>query len=269
MKGKGISDEDYSRAIKVWNVFDIKNLGEYHDLYLKADILLLCGVFEKFINACLEYYDTDPCHYFSSPGLAWDAMLNMTGVKLKLIDDIDMHLFIEKGIRGGISYIAKRSFKANNKYVKGYDENKASTFIMYGDVNNLYGWAMTQYLPYDDFEWMTEEEISEINFDLVSGYSNGGYILEVDLEYPSDLHNLHNDHPLAPEKLKVSDDMLSSYCLGIAKEYEIKVGEVNKLIPNLKNKEDYIVHCRNLQLYKSLGMKIVKINKVLKFKQSD
>ena len=269
LKGKGISDEDYSRAIKVWNVFDVKNLGEYHDLYLKTDILLLCGVFEKFINACLEYYDIDPCHYFSSPGLAWDAMLKMTGVKLKLIDDIDMHLFIEKGIRGGISYIAKRSFKANNKYVKGYDENKASTFIMYWDVNNLYGWAMTQYLPYDDFEWMTEEEISEINFNLVSGYSNGGYILEVDLEYPSDLHNLHNDYLLAPEKLKVSDDMLSSYCLGIAKEYEIKVGEVNKLIPNLKNKEDYLVHYRNLQLYKSLGMKIVKINKVLKFKQSD
>ena len=267
LKGKDINNEDYLRATKVWNIFDIKNLGEYHDLYLKTDILLLCDVFEKFIDVCLEYYDLDPCHYFSSPGLAWDAMLKMTGVELKLIDDIDMHLFIEKGMRGGISSIAKRYCKANNKYVKGYDENKDST--MYWDVNNLYGWTMTQYLPYDNFEWMSEKEISEINFDLVSGDSNEGYILEIDLEYPSDLHNLHSDYPLAPEKLKVSDDTLSSYCLSIAKEYGIRVGEVNKLIPNLKKKENYIVHYRNLQLYKSLGMKVVKISKVLKFKQSD
>ena len=140
------------RAMKVWNVFDIKNLGEYHDLYLKTDVLLLCDVFEKFIDVCLENYDLDPCHYFSSLGLARDAMLKMTGAELKLIDDIDMHLFIEKGMRGGFTYIAKRYCKANNKYVKGYDKNKDSTFIMYWDVNNLYGWAMTQYLPYGDFE---------------------------------------------------------------------------------------------------------------------
>ena len=128
---------------------------------------------------------------------------------------------------------------------------------------------MTQYLLYDNFEWMSGKEISEINFDLVNGDSNEGYVFKVDLEYPSDLHDLHSDYLLAPEKLKVSDDMLSSYCLGIAKEYGIKVGEVNKLIPNFKNKENYIVHYRNLQLYKSLGMKVVRINKVLEFKQSD
>ena len=128
---------------------------------------------------------------------------------------------------------------------------------------------MTQYLPYDDIEWMSEAEISEINFDLVSRDSNEGYILEVDLEYPDDLHNLHSDYPLAPEKLIVSDDMLSSYCLSIAKEYGIRVGSVNKLIPNLKSKKNYVVHYRNLQLCKSLGMKVVNINKVLKFKQSD
>ena len=221
---------------------------------------------EKFIDVCVEYYDLDPCHYFSSLGLAWDTMLKMTSVALKLIDDIDMHLFIEKGMRGGISYIAKRYCKANNKHVKGYDKNKDSTFIMYWDVNNLYGWVMAQYLPYNDFEWISKEEISEIDFDLVSRDSNEGYTLEVDLEYPSDLHNLHSDYPLAPEKLKVSDDMLSNYCLGIAKKYGIRVGEVNELIPNLKKKENYIVHYRNLQLYKSLGIKVVKINKVLKFK---
>ena len=128
---------------------------------------------------------------------------------------------------------------------------------------------MTQYLPYDGFEWMSEEEISEIDIDLVDKDSHEGYILEVELEYPDDLHNLHNNYPLAPEKLRVSSDMLSSYCVDIAKKYGIKVGEVNILIPNLRDKNNYIVHYRNFQLYKSLRVKIVKIYRFLKFKQSD
>ena len=139
LKGKGISDEDYERAINVWNISNIKNLGEYRDLSLKTDVLLLCDVFEKFINICIEYYELDPCPYFSIPGLAWDAMLKMTGVKLKLIDDIDKHLFIERGMRGGVSCITKRYYKANNKYVKDYYSNKENTFITYWYVNNLYG----------------------------------------------------------------------------------------------------------------------------------
>ena len=139
LRSKGITEEDYLRAANVWNVFGIKNLGEYHDLYLKTDVLLLCDVFEKFIDVCLEYYGLDPCHYFSSPGLSWDAMLKMMGVELELISDIDVHLFIEKGMRGGIFYIAKRHCKANNKYMKGYDESSDNNFIMYFDANNLYG----------------------------------------------------------------------------------------------------------------------------------
>ena len=97
-----ISDEEYCRAIDVWNIFNIKNLGEYHDLYLKTDVLLLCDVFEKFVDVCLGDYGLDPCHYFSSPGLAWNAMLKMTGIKLEKENDIDMYLFLEKGMRGGI-----------------------------------------------------------------------------------------------------------------------------------------------------------------------
>ena len=108
LKNRSISEEEYLRAVRVWNVFGMKTFGEYHDLYLKTDVLLLCDVFEKFINTCLEYYGLDPCHFFSSLGLAWDAMLKMSGVRLKLIDDVDMHLFIERGMRNAISYIAKR-----------------------------------------------------------------------------------------------------------------------------------------------------------------
>ena len=95
LKSRGISDEEYDRACKVWNVFGMKTFGEYHDLYLKCDVLLLCDVFEKFIDTCFEYCGLDPCHYFNSPGLAWDAMLKMSGIRLRLIDDIDMHWFID------------------------------------------------------------------------------------------------------------------------------------------------------------------------------
>ena len=114
---------------------------------------MLADVFEKFIETCLKYYVLDPCHYFSSPGLSWDAMLKMTDVKLEKISDIDKYLFIEKGSRGGISYIAKRYAKANNKYMSDYDSKKPSTFIIYLDKNNLYGWTMSEYLPYEEFEW--------------------------------------------------------------------------------------------------------------------
>ena len=103
-----ISDEDYKHARRVWAKFNIKSMGEYHDLYLESDILLLTDVIENFRGTCLQYYKLDPCHYFSSPGLAWDAMLSMTGVKLKLMTDVDMFQFIEKGMRGGVSYISKR-----------------------------------------------------------------------------------------------------------------------------------------------------------------
>ena len=128
----------------------------------------------------------------------------MTDVKLRLIDDIDKHLFIEKGMRGVVSCITRRYCKANNKYVKDYDKSKESTYITYWDVNHLYGWTMSQYLPYDNFEWMSEKEINEVNFDLVGEDSKTGYMLELDLKYLEDLHDLHNDYPLAPTKLKVS-----------------------------------------------------------------
>ena len=127
-------------------------MGDYHDHYLKKDVLLLADVFEKFIDTCLKFYGLDPCHYFSCPGLSWNAMLKMTGVKLEKITDIDKYLFIEKELREGISYIAKKYAKANNKFINDYDPKKPSTFITYLDMNNLYGWAMSEYFPYGRFK---------------------------------------------------------------------------------------------------------------------
>ena len=131
LKDQCISEKDYEKANIIWNVFKMKTLGDCQNRFLKTHVLLLADVFEKFIKVCLDYYGLDPRHYFTSPGLAWDAMLKMTGIELGLISDIDMHLFIEKGMRGGISYIAKRHSKVNNKYMKDYDSDKENIFIMY------------------------------------------------------------------------------------------------------------------------------------------
>ena len=123
-----ISVKGYLTCEKIWDKFEMRNMGDYYDHNLKKDVLLSVDVFEKFIATCLKFYGLDPCHYFSSPGLSWDAMLKMTGVKLEKIVDIDKNVFIEKGLTGGISYTAKRYAKANNKYINDYDLKNQLTF---------------------------------------------------------------------------------------------------------------------------------------------
>ena len=268
LNNEHITDEDYQHAQNVWNTFKLQSMGEYHDLYLKSDVLLLADVFENFRKTCIQYYKLDPCHYFTSPGLSWDAMLKMTDIKLELMVEIDMFQFIEKGMRGGISYIANRYGKANNKYMKEYDEKAPSKYIMYLDANNLYGWAMSQYLPTGGFKWLSPKQIEKINLGKYTENSEKGLILEVDLEYPQELHDSHNDYPLGPEKVKVTEDMLSDYCKKIANKYKISTGLIHKLIPKLNNKEKYVLHYRNLQLYLNLGLKLKKVHRVLKFNQS-
>ena len=168
----------------------------------------------------------DPSHYFSSPGLSWDAMLKNTKIELEKISDIDKYLFIKKGTRGGVSYIVEKYAKTNNKYMNDYDPEKLSTFITYLDKNNLYGWSMSEYVPYEKFEWL--EDIDEFDVMSINEKSDIGYFLEIDLEYPKELHELHNDYLLAPEKLSISSDMLSTDSKNIADEYDIKVGDVKK-----------------------------------------
>ena len=223
-------------------------------MYLKTDVLLSCDAFEKFIDVCLKNYSLDPCHYFSSLGLSWDGMLKMTCIKLEKISGIDVYPFLEKRIRGGMSYISKR-------YSKSTDGNS----IMYWDLNNLYGTVMSfDYLPYKSFRFLSEEEIKRFDLSSISENSKIGYILEVDLEYRKKLHDLHNDYPLCPEKVEVKYEMLSKYCKHIVDRYNIKVGGVKKLIPNLNNKVKYVVYYRNLLYYLSLGMKLIKIHRILK-----
>ena len=165
LNDEGISDDDYQHAINVWNTFRCKTIKDYHNLYLKSDVLLLADVFENFRKTCLHHYNLDPAHYYTSPGLAWDACLKETGQELQLLHDYDMLMMFERGIRGGISHISKRYAEANNKYMKDYDPDESFTYIQYLDANNLYGWAMSQSLPTHGFKWMrdfTKETVMDI-----------------------------------------------------------------------------------------------------------
>ncbi|XP_077983947.1 uncharacterized protein LOC144438679 [Glandiceps talaboti] len=243
----GITDEDYKHAQDIWKHFNMQTMGDYLDLYLKTDVLLLTDIFENFRKTCNLYYNLDPCHYFSAPGLSWDACLKMTKINLELLTDIDMHLFIEKGLRGGISYISAGHAKANNPYMKDHDPTQESKYIMYLDANNLYGWAMVQSLPTDGFKWV---DVDSLDCDFLSKYTNEsdhGLILEVDLEYPSELHDLHNDYPLAPERLCVTEDMLSPHNKKIRDLFNIKCGNIEKLTTTLKPKRNYVLHFQNLK----------------------
>ena len=268
LNNESISDDDYNHAKRIWKEFKCKNLGMYHDIYLISDVLLLADVYERFRKTCLEYYRLDPAWFISSPSLAWNAMLKMTNIQLELMTDVDMHQFIEKGIRGGISYIAHRHSKANNKYMKGYNKNEPSSYVTYLDANSLYSYAMSQYLPTGNFKWLKQKEIDKLNLSKYTNESKRGLILEVDLEYPKRLHNIHNEYPLAAEKINVTKGMLSPYCRKIADKYGISIGKVKKLIPNLRNKEKYVLHYRNLKLYNRLGLKVKKIRRALEFDQS-
>ena len=186
-------------------------MGDYHDLYLRTDTLLLADVFETFRHTCLTNYGLDPAHYYTSPGLSWNALLKTTGVELELLADYNKYLFFQKRIRAGISMVSKRKAKANNPMVEGYDSEKPNTWIMYLDADNLYGHAMSQPLPMGGFRWLNGNEINDFDVQNVSDNSEKGYILQVDLEYPKELHDEHDSYPLAPERLKVNLQWMSKY----------------------------------------------------------
>ena len=261
-----ITEDEYAHAKEVWKTFDCKTLGDYHDLYVKTDVALLADVFENFRKLCLRQYGLDPAHYFTSPGLSWDALLKKTGVELELLTDHEMHLFVERGIRGGISMVSKRHAKANNPLVTDYDESKPNSYIMYLDANNLYGWAMSKPLPKSGFKWKrvmpTEEEILNKKEN-----AKKGWILEVDLEYPAELHKEHNSYPLAPEKKVVKKENMSDYQKNLIKELDLKIPNSNKLLLTLEDKKDYVVHYENLKFYLKQGMKLKRVKRALEFEQ--
>ena len=187
-------------------------------------------------------------------------MLLYTKVNIELITDLDMYQMVEKGVRGGISQISHRYSEANHPSMESYNSSLPLKTLMYQDANALYSWAMSQYLPLRGYKWAS----TDIDYMNVPADSSIGYILEVDIEYPESLHDAHNDYPLAPEHLKVTNNMLSPY----QQKNFPPSGSVKKLIPNLHNKEKYVVHYQNLQLYVQLGMKVTHVHRVIQFEQA-
>ena len=234
---ENITETDYIHANNVFKTFKLNNLGDYHDLYVQSDTLLLADVFENFRKACIKTYELDPAHFISLPGLAWQACLKKTRVELELLTDYDMLLMIEEGIRGGICHAVHRYAKANNKYMKNYD------------ANNLYGAAMSKKFPINEFKRVND--ISGINEKFVKSYDkkidDKGYILEVDVDYPSKLHKLHSEMPFLPERMKI--------------------GKTQKLVCNLHDKKKYVVHISILKQALNHGLKLKKVHRVIEFNQ--
>ena len=243
LNDENVSDSVMDHVKNVCNTFKIKNLGKYHDLYVKTDTVLLADVFENFRDKCLNTYKLDPVYYLSVPGFSWQSCLKMTKIKLELLIDNDILLLFEKGIRGGMCNAIHTYANANNKYMKNYDSTKESIYIMYLDANNLYGWAMSKKLPIDNFKW--ETDLSKFTSDFIKNYdeeSDIGYLLFIDAIYSKNLYEEHSDLPFLPIK-------------------------TDKLYSNLRDKKYYSINIFALKQAMNHGIEFEKVHKVITFRQ--
>ena len=236
----------------------MQNLGDYHDLYVKTDVALLADVFENFRNLCLNQYGLDPGHYLTSPGLSWDAPFKKTEVELELLTDLEMHLFVERGMRGGISMVSKRYSKANNPLVPDYDPSKPNKYIVYYDANNLYGWAMCKSLPKKGFRWKPEENPRK-SWKNKKQLKQDGFLRLISIIRGNCMKS--TTVFLLPRKKS------REFKIEMIKNLGSKTPKCKKLLPTLQDKRNYVLHYRNLQYYLKQGMKLKGVHKVLEFEQ--
>ena len=263
LKGAGISDEDYEHAKKVWKTFKCETFLDYHKLYQKTDVLLLADCFENFRDFFMKNHEIDPAHCYSTPGLTWQCGFKMTKVELDIIKDSNMLMLMEQGIRGGFSgVLGKRIVKANNKYLPDFDPTKPSNYLLYLDANNLYGWAMSQPLPTNDFKW---EDDLEYYKHIPKGR---GCFITCDLKYTTEAQIKTQRFPLAPERCETKEGELSNYQKEILVSNDEKLGKVKKLLLNLHDKHDYTVHHKLLEFYESKGLIVTKVHSIISFNET-
>ena len=232
-----ITDGDYRHGKTIFEYLINKNLGNYRDLYVQSDTLLLADVFENFRNMFVKVYELDPAHFLSATGLAWQACLKRTKVKLELLTNVDKLLMVEKGIRRGICHAIYRYAKANNKYKENYNKDKEESFLQY-------------YMVGQCLKKLTVRGILKFNEEFIKNYdedSDKGYILEVDVKYPKNLHGLHEDLPFLPKR--------------------IKIGQCKKLAGNLYDKKTCVLHIRSLKQDLNHGLILKKVYRVIQFYQ--
>ena len=293
LNGSGITDEAYAHAQKVWHAFQCQTLRDYANLYVRSDVSLLMDVFASSRNLLYKVYRLDLAHFVSLPSFALNAALKVTDQKLELPKDPIMLNMIDQGMIGGVSMVDTTRFRANTPYLNNtrynstllqkhkssnkdlaYDASKPKKDILSVDCNALYAWAMSQPLPVSDFAWLSQAEQDTMWKNLgqvVQDYSDNdewSYFLKVDLSYPSSLHKKHDTFPLAPEHLQIPFDELSSFQQSYLRQQSMThVTNHKKLIPNLYDKTEYVLHIKNLQQYLALGLVCTKLHKVIRFKQ--
>lgn len=258
-----ISNDSYAHAINVWYRFNCKTLMDYHNLYLTVDVLLLADIWENFRAVCYKVYKLDCEYYYTAPGLSFDAMLQHTQIELELLTDLEMFEFVERGIRGGISQISHRHAIANNKYMKNYDPTKEDSYIIYLDANNLYGYAMCEYLPYKGFKWNNDDWTTDKILSLDDKGAKG-YLFSVDLHIPEDKHDYFNNYVPCPENTTINKEWVSEWM-----KADYKQSKIGKLCTTFFDKVNYVVNYRYLKLVLSLGVELIKVNKVLEYEQSN
>ena len=224
----------------------------------------MADVFEQFRKVAHTSYGLDPSRYLTLPSFSWDACLKITDIKLQLLTGPEIHLFFESNLRGGISTISHRFARSNIPGTPSFDPTNPASYILYIDANNLYGWASSQFLPTSNFHFLSPWEMENFDVFQIPDDSKIGYVIECDLVYPPELHDEHNYYPLAPESLTITEDFLSPYCC----RFNHKHFECPKLVPNLRDKQEYVTYYEILKFYLEMELKLGKIHRILSFDQA-
>ena len=263
---ESVSDEEYSSLKRLWYLFDLKNIGQLSDLYVAVDTVLLADIFENLRRVSFSSIGLDPAHFYTAPGLSWSGALKFEKLKIEIPQSQEIHDFFDENIRGGVAQASIPYSRANNPLLKGYDSSKPVSYVYFFDCNGLYARAMEESLPFGNWQKVDVDAEDWLN---IPTDGEHGYWLEVDLTYPSSLHEKHDGFPLCPEHYQVNFNELSDYQLSLVNHFGLKETKIKKLMTTFHDKNKIGLHLRLLQFYCKLGLVLKKVHRVFKFKQAN